>query len=136
MRRLLNTCLCAAILSVAAQGPSLRLVQPVGLDFQHRNSPTAQKYLIETMGGGVALLDYNNDGLLDIFFVNGGKLTSPMQPPEDFSRHDPAYWNRLYRQNRNGSFSDVTAAAGVSNAGDGNYGMGVAVGDYDNDGYP
>jgi hypothetical protein len=59
-----------------------------------------------------------------------------MQTPENFSRHDPLYWNRLFRQNRDGSFTDVTAAAGLSNAGYGNYGMGVAVGDYDNDGYP
>ncbi len=47
---------------------------PKGLDFKHENSPTSQKYLIETMGGGVALLDYNNDGLLDIFLVNSGQL--------------------------------------------------------------
>src|SRR6201984_3426541 len=109
---------------------------PRGLDFHHVNSPTPQKYLIETVGGGVALLDYNNDGLLDIFLVNSGRLTSPMQTPETFDRHAPQYWNRLYRQNRDGSFTDVTAAAGLANAGDGNYGMGVAVGDYDNDGYP
>ena len=131
---------CSGLLAmasvVASSTPVFEAPLPRGLDFMHQNSPTAQKYLIETMGGGVALLDYNNDGLLDIFLVNGGKLTSPMQPPEDFSRHDPLYWNRLFRQNRDGSFSDVTAAAGVSNAGDGNYGMGVAVGDYDNDGYP
>lgn len=101
---------------------------PKGLDFEHRNSPTAQKYLIETMGGGVALLDYNHDGLLDIFFVNSG---DPVKP----DRHDPRYWNRLYRQNRDGSFSDVTKQAGLAKAGDGNYGMGVAAADYDNDGY-
>jgi hypothetical protein len=121
---------------VASSTPIFEATLPRGLDFTHRNSPTPQKYLIETMGGGVALLDYNNDGLLDIFLVNSGKLTSPMQTPEDFSRHDPLYWNRLFRQNRDGSFTDVTVAAGLSNAGDGNYGMGVAVGDYDNDGYP
>jgi hypothetical protein len=109
---------------------------PQGLDFTLRNSPTPQKYLIETMPGGVALLDYNNDGLLDIFLVNGGRITSPMQSPENFDRHDPLYWNRLYRQNKDGSFTDVTQQAGLANAGDGNYGMGVAVGDYDNDGYP
>ena len=107
-----------------------------GIDFTLQNSPTAQKYLIETMPGGVALLDYNNDGLLDIFFVNGGHISSPMALPDNFNRHDPKYWNRLYRQNRDGSFADVTEQAGLTNAGDGNYGMGVAVGDYDNDGYP
>ena len=108
---------------------------PRGLDFNHVNSPTPQKYLIETMGGGVALFDYNNDGLLDIFLVNSGQLTNPMHPPETFDRHDPRNWNRLYRQNPDGSFTDVTKEAGVANAGDGNYGMGVAVGDYDNDGF-
>jgi enediyne biosynthesis protein E4 len=121
---------------VATAGQVFEETLPRGLDFVHRNSPTTQKYLIETMGGGVALLDYNNDGLLDIFLVNSGRLTSLMQTPEDFGRRDPLYWNRLFRQNRDGSFTDVTAAAGLSNAGDGNYGMGVAVGDYDNDGYP
>src|SRR5690349_19066348 len=84
---------------------------PSGLTFLHQNSPTSQKYLIETMGGGVALLDYNNDGLLDIFFVNGGKLTDPMKPPERFDRSNPRYWNRLYRQNADRTFSDVTEAA-------------------------
>jgi enediyne biosynthesis protein E4 len=108
---------------------------PRGLDFTHQNSPTPNKYLIETMGGGVALLDYNNDGLLDIFLVNSGYLTAPMKLPESFNRGDRRYWNRLYRQNRDGSLSDVTAAAGLANAGDGNYGMGAATGDYDNDGY-
>src|SRR6202790_4138824 len=109
---------------------------PQGIDFTLQNSPTPQKHLIETMPGGVALLDYNNDGLLDIFFVNGGRLTSPLPTPDDFDRHDPRYWNRLYGQNKDGSFTDVTEQAGLANAGDGNYGMGVAVGDYDNDGYP
>jgi enediyne biosynthesis protein E4 len=109
---------------------------PRGLDFNHVNSPTPQKYLIETMGGGVALFDYNNDGLLDIFLVNSGQLANPMHPPETFDRHDPRNWNRLYRQNPDGSFTDVTKEAGLANAGEGNYGMGVAVGDYDNDGFP
>jgi hypothetical protein len=119
----------------AATAPIFEAKFPRGLDFTLRNSPTAQKYLIETMPGGVALFDYNNDGLLDIFLVNGGRLTDPMQIPERFDRHNPRYWNRLYRQNRDGSFTDVTEAAGLADAGIGNYGMGVAVGDYDNDGY-
>src|ERR1700723_802594 len=122
---------------LAATGASILEVKPQrGVDFTLQNSPTPQKYLIETMPGGVALLDYNNDGLLDIFFVNGGRVEHPMRQPENFDRHDPRYWNRLYRQNKDGSFTDVTEQAGLANAGDGNYGMGVAVGDYDNDGYP
>ena len=126
--------LIASLAAVSA--PIFEVKLPRGVDFTLQNSPTPQKYLIETMPGGVALLDYNDDGLLDIFFVNGGHVSSPMRTPEDFDRHDPRYWNRLYRQNRDGSFTDVTEQAGLANAGDGNYGMGVAVGDYDNDGYP
>src|ERR1700722_164374 len=122
-------------LSLSAAMPLFEVKHPRGVDFSHVNSPTPQKYLIETMGGGVALFDYNNDGLLDIFLVNSGRLTNPMQPPETFDRQNPRNWNRLYRQNRDGSFTDVTKEAGLANAGDGNYGMGVAVGDYDNDGY-
>jgi hypothetical protein len=112
-----------------------RAFLPPGVTFTQQNSPTPEKYLIETMGGGVALLDYNNDGLQDIFLVNSGRLVAPMRQPENFSRGDPRYWNRLYRQNRDGSFSDVTEAASLSKAGDFNYGMGVAAADYDNDGF-
>ena len=129
--------IACAVLGLAAVPASLfEIRKPRGLDFVLQNSPTPQKYLIETMPGGVALLDYNNDGLLDIFLVNGGRVTSPMQTPENFDRKNPRYWNRLYRQNKDGSFTDVTEPAGLANAGDGNYGMGVAVGDYDNDGFP
>ena len=134
MRLIFRLFLCAAMLSFAAQSPQLRLALPTGLDFLHRNSPTSQKYLLETMGGGVALFDYNNDGLLDLFFVNSGKLDDPVKTPVDFRRREPAFWNRLYRQNKDGTFTDVTAEAGLANAPD-TYGMGVATGDYDNDGY-
>src|ERR1700681_1085411 len=82
---------------------------PQGIDFTLQNSPTSQKHLIETMPGGVALLDYNNDGLLDIFFVNGGRLTNPLPTPDDFDRHDPRYWNRLNHQHKDGRFSHVPA---------------------------
>jgi hypothetical protein len=135
---LLALCGIAAVvcLAVSASTPIFHVTLPRGLDFILQNSPTQQKYLIETMPGGVALLDYNNDGLLDIFLVNGGRVTDPMRQPENFDRQDPRYWNRLYRQNKDGSFTDVTEQAGLANAGNGNYGMGVAVGDYDNDGFP
>lgn len=123
--------LCVFTLALAI----FQVVSPAGFNFVHQNSPTPQKYLIETMGGGVALLDYNNDGLMDIFVVNSGRLTNPETTPETFDRSNPRYWNRLYRQNRDGTFTDVTEAAGLANAGNGNYGMGVAAADYDNDGY-
>ncbi len=110
-------------------------IEPPGLNFLHRNSPTRQKYLIETMGGGVALLDYNNDGRLDVFLVNSGKIEDRARAQQSFARNDPLYWNRFFRQNPDGSFTDVTKQAGLAQAGEGNYGMGVAAADYDNDGY-
>src|SRR5258706_4709380 len=133
---LMRTCivLFAAIgLFAAGRLIVLDVKRPDGLNFVHRNSPTSQKYLVETMGGGVALLDYNNDGKLDIFLVNSGRLDDPVKPPAQYSRSDPAYWNRLYRQNQDGSFTDVTERAGLARAGEANYGMGVATGDYVND---
>jgi enediyne biosynthesis protein E4 len=118
-----------------SSAPMFQKISLSGVDFVLRNSPTSRKYLIETMPGGVALLDYNNDGLLDIFLVNAGHIRDPMLKGAGFDRRNPAYWNRLYSQNKDGSFTDVTKEAGLSEAGDSNYGMGVAVGDYDNDGF-
>ena len=106
-----------------------------GIDFIHQHSPTSNKYLIETMGGGVALFDYDNDGRLDIFFTNGAHLDDPQPPGKRPDKSDRKYWNRLYRQNDNGTFSDVTEKAGVTGMPQGYYGMGAATGDYDNDGY-
>ncbi len=119
----LATC-TAAVGSMFLTKAAFRQDSPQGIDFVHLNSPTSQKYLIETMGGGVAILDYNNDGLADLFFVNSGQLANRIDAPERFARAEPKFWNRLYRQNRDGSFTDVTKAAGLSAAGDGNYGMG------------
>jgi hypothetical protein len=123
--------LCAAAL--AAQ--SVSYFRSVSLPFQHRHSATTQKYLVETMGGGVALLDYDSDGRLDVFLVNGGKLDDPARSPVNFARNDPAFANRLYRQEANGSFVDVTARSGLLKTPNA-YGMGAAVGDIDNDGDP
>src|ERR1700676_2455693 len=116
--------------AIAAATPIFEVKPLRGLDFILQNSPTPKKFLIETMPGGAALFDYNNDGLLDIFLCKRGRVTEALCVPENFSRNDPRYWNRLYRQNRDGSFADATRAAGLSNAGNGNYAMGCVVGVY------
>jgi enediyne biosynthesis protein E4 len=97
-----------------------------GLHFVTANCPTPNKNQIETLVAGVALLDYDRDGYLDIYLVNGAALPS-------LQKDSPQYWNRLFHNNHDGTFTDVTEKAGVAGAG---YGMGVAVGDYDNDGWP
>ena len=104
-----------------------------GITFQLLSSRTPQKYLIESMPGGVAMLDYDADGFEDLFFVNGARLESPMPFGAAPDKSDPKYWNRLYHNNGDGTFTDVTAKAGLEGH---SYGMGVAVGDYDNDGRP
>lgn len=104
----------------------------LGINFQYRSSHTSRKYLLETMGAGVALFDYDNDGRLDIFLVNGAPLGDPTPKGTIPQKTGPEYWNRLYHQKPDGTFEDVTARAGLQGVG---YGMGVAVGDYDNDGF-
>src|SRR2546428_4221481 len=104
----------------------------LGINFRNMASHTSKKYLIETMAPGVALFDYDNDGRLDIFAVNGAPLSDPTPKGAIPQKPGPKYWNRLYHQKQDGTFEDVTEKAGLQGVG---YGMGVAVGDYDNDGY-
>jgi hypothetical protein len=104
-----------------------------GIRFVHRSSRTSQKYLPESMTGGVAMLDYDGDGWLDLFFINGAALRDPMAGGDAPDKSSPAFWNRFYRNNHDGTFTDVTEKAGLQGH---SYGMGVAVGDYDNDGLP
>lgn len=115
-----------------SSGSFADITRAAGIDFKHENSATSQKYLLETMGSGVALFDYDNDGRLDIFFVNGAEVRDPMPKGAMPDKSASKYWNRLYHQKKDGSFEDVTTKAGVAGQG---YGMGVAVGDYDNDGF-
>src|SRR5712664_1308732 len=103
-----------------------------GIHFRHQASRTSQKYLPESMGAGVAMFDYDNNGYQDLFFVNGAKLLDPMPRGASPDKSDPRFWNRMYRNNRDGTFTDVTESAGLRGY---SYGMGVATGDYDNDGY-
>ncbi len=114
------------------QGKFVDVTPRLGVNFQYQASHTSRKYLPETMGAGVALFDYDNDGRLDIFLVNGAPLSDPTPKGTIPQKTGAQYWNRLYHQKPDGTFEDMTAKAGLQGAG---YGMGVAVGDYDNDGY-
>ena len=96
-----------------------------GIAWRHVNGRSPEYYLPETTGAGCAFLDYDNDGWMDIYFVNSGQC--------DFFSPDPPLRNALYKNNRDGTFTDVTEKAGVAAGG---YGMGVAVGDYNADGFP
>jgi hypothetical protein len=125
---LLGALLGAAVALRAAETPALSTIrfELKRLPFRLENDATASKNVPEAMAGGVAIFDYNNDGRPDIFFTNGANLAT-------LKKDDPKYSDRLYRNDGNGVFTDVTEAAGVGGSG---YDDGVAVGDYDNDGYP
>src|SRR4029077_1859965 len=104
----------------------------LGIQFRQQASPTSKKYLLEAMGSGVALFDYDNDGRLDIFFANGARLDDPTPKVTIPKKDSPKYWNRLYHQKSDGTFEDVTERAGLTGFG---YSTGVAGGDYENDGF-
>jgi enediyne biosynthesis protein E4 len=122
-------------LPVAAQPAPAKFVEVTsqsGVNFESKSSHTPKHYLPETMGAGVALFDYDNDGRLDIFLVNGAPIADPTPKGTIPQKSGPEYWNRLFHQKTDGTFEDVTERAGLEGVG---YGMGVAVGDFDNDGY-
>ena len=98
---------------------------PLPIAFSLDSCETPQRHVPETMAGGVAVFDYDNDGNLDIFFANGADISS-------LKKTSPKYWNRLFRNRGDGTFTDVTEKAGLQGTG---FDTGVAIGDYDNDGY-
>jgi hypothetical protein len=128
-RRDLLTGLGALSLAHAAQAPSWFeeiASAKSGIHWVHDNAVSVEHYLPESLGPGVAFVDYDGDGWMDVFLVNSGKC--------DFYQPTRVPRNALYHNNRNGTFTDVTATAGV--AGGDSFGMGVAVGDYNGDGFP
>ena len=139
--RLFFICLLPLLISnpsAAAPIQFTSVTKTAGIHFKHYDGGSGQRYFIEPLGGGAAFLDYNNDGLQDIYFVNGADLPPSPYPPAgegekggQSGETEPPR-NALYRNNGDGTFTDVAAAAGVADTG---YGMGCAVGDYDNDGF-
>jgi len=111
------------VLSQAPASPIRFAYRPI--DFVLDSCETPERHAPETMAGGVAVFDYNNDGAPDIFFTNGADIRS-------LKKSSPKYSNRLFQNDGKGHFQDVTAAAGLAGAG---YDVGVAIGDYDNDGF-
>ncbi len=113
---------------VMAAAPLFEEIPPSvsGISWVHENAMSSNRYLPETMGPGVAFCDYDNDGWMDMFMVNSGAA--------DFYKPAAPLKNALYKNNRDGTFTDVTDKAGV--AGGQAFGMGCAIADYDNDGYP
>jgi hypothetical protein len=114
-------------MALAQRQPLFAEVPPSssGITWRHENAMSPSRFLPETLGPGCAFLDFDNDGWMDIFLVNSG--------PSDFWKPSKPVRNALYKNNRDGTFTDVTEKAGVGGA---YFGMGVAVGDYDNDGWP
>lgn len=131
IRQISQVACLALICTTAGQEPEPDLefsevTESSGVTFRHTASPTDQKHLPETMGGGVAIFDFDGDGLEDLFFVNGAEIRGTTA-----AKTSDRYWHRLYRNLGGSRFQDVTKQWGIQGEG---FGLGVATGDFDNDG--
>src|SRR6476660_6755177 len=129
-RGILYLCvLCVSVVCTAWQQAAPVIfsdaARQAGINFKHENGASPQKYLPETMSAGALIFDYDNDGWPDIFLVNGGSFVD--RTAAAAARH------RLYHNNRDGTFTDTTAASGIAVSG---FGMGACSADYDNDSWP
>ncbi|MDE0087197.1 MAG: CRTAC1 family protein [Candidatus Poribacteria bacterium] len=127
--------LCLTFLSAPAytEVQFVDVTTTAGIDFQHVDGRTGEKYLIETLGSGALFFDFNRDGNLDLYIVNAAHTPSPIQTTEPSTNSANLPKNLLYQNNGDGTFTDVTLKAGVGDTG---YGVGCAAADINNDGYP
>lgn len=132
---ILTAAVTAALVSCSSSPPEPPCIGPIqlqdvtaqtGIDFQHTDGSGGQRYIVETVASGLATFDYDSDGLIDAYFLNG-------RPLRGTDAAEPAPQNRLFRNRGDFNFQDVTNLAGLGDTG---YGLGVCIGDYDNDGFP
>lgn len=121
---ILSSCLIFLTLRVSAQIAFKDVTAETGITFRHTDGGSGRRYVVETVSAGLALFDYDNDGDVDVYFLNGAPLLG--------TRVDTPPKNALYRNDGDWNFTDVTEQAGVGDTG---YGLGVTIGDYNNDGY-
>src|SRR5581483_9772194 len=128
MNRFVSRCIGVSFIlgstaALAQQGGFTNITQASGVHFVHNSGATGKRYLPETLGAGAGFIDYDNDGYQDILFANGEDWPGAPRHPSTL---------KLYHNNHNGTFTDVTQRSGLAVS---MYGMGIAVGDFDNDGF-
>ena len=135
MRCICYLLLCLVFFSTSAytEVKFVDVTASAGIDFEHYDGRSGEKYLIETLGSGALFFDFNRDGNLDLYIINATQIPMPTQPAESSNNNTHPPINKLYQNNGDGTFTDVTLKAGIGDTG---YGVGCAAADINNDGYP